>query len=121
MKNVTNASSHSRFFSDFLFVIVHLSFVIGHLTENPYQLAKDFSADVTCPLTTGIFLRIVAEAAEENRLAGHKRLAPYWRVIKEDGTLNPKFPGGEEQQARRLRNEGFVIQRRGKRWFVDSF
>ena len=85
------------------------------------KLAKDFSADVTCPLTTGIFLRIVAEAAEENRLAGHKRLAPYWRVIKEDGTLNPKFPGGEEQQARRLRNEGFVIQRRGKRWFVDSF
>jgi len=44
MKNVTNASSHSRFFSDFLFVIVHLLFVIGHLTENPYQLAKDFSA-----------------------------------------------------------------------------
>jgi alkylated DNA nucleotide flippase Atl1 len=61
------------------------------------KLAADFSADVTCPLTTGIFIRIIAEASEEDRANGRKRVAPYWRVIKDDGSLNPKFPGGVEQ------------------------
>src|SRR5437879_603056 len=58
------------------------------------KLATEFKADVTCPLTTGIFLRIAAEAAEEDRANGRKRVTPYWRVVKDDGTLNPKFPGG---------------------------
>src|SRR6202171_4952206 len=77
------------------------------------KLAADFSADVTCPLTTGIFIRIVAEASEEDRASGRKRVAPYWRVIKDDGSLNPKFPGGVQQQARYLRSEGNAIGRRG--------
>src|SRR4030095_2169371 len=62
------------------------------------RLARDFVADVTCPLTTGIFLRIAAEAAEEDRADGRKRVTPYWRVVKDDGGLNLKFPGGEQQQ-----------------------
>lgn len=85
------------------------------------QLARDFAADVTCPLTTGIFLRIAAEAAEEGRAEGRKRITPYWRIVKDDGALNPKFPGGEEQQARLLRGEGFRIVRRGKRFLVKDF
>ena len=85
------------------------------------KLAAQFSADVTCPLTTGIFLRIAAEAAEEDRAKGRQRITPYWRVIKEDGSLNPKFPGGELQQARYLRREGFKVMRRGKRSFVKDF
>ena len=31
------------------------------------RLAKDAGADIACPMTTGIFLKIVAFAAEENR------------------------------------------------------
>jgi alkylated DNA nucleotide flippase Atl1 len=85
------------------------------------KLAADFSADVTCPLTTGIFIRIVAEAAEEDRANGRKRVAPYWRVIKDDGSLNPKFPGGIEHQARYLRAEGFGIARRGSRTVLEDF
>lgn len=85
------------------------------------RLAADFSADVTCPLTTGIFIRIVAEAAEEDRANGRKRVAPYWRVIKDDGSLNPKFPGGVEQQARYLRGEGWALARRGKRTVLKDF
>jgi alkylated DNA nucleotide flippase Atl1 len=85
------------------------------------KLAADFSADVTCPLTTGIFIRIVAEAAEEERANGRKRVAPYWRVIKDDGSLNPKFPGGIEQQARYLRAEGCAIARRGSRTVLKDF
>lgn len=85
------------------------------------KLAADFSADVTCPLTTGIFIRIVAEASEEDRANGRKRIAPYWRVIKDDGSLNPKFPGGEQLQARNLRREGFSIAHQGKRIVVKDF
>jgi hypothetical protein len=85
------------------------------------RLARDSSADVTCPLTTGIFLRIAAEAAEEDRADGRKRVTPYWRVVKDDGGLNPKFPGGEQQQARLLRDEGLKIVHRGKRSFVKDF
>ena len=33
-------------------------------------MAKDAGADIACPMTTGIFLKIVAFAAEENREMG---------------------------------------------------
>ena len=85
------------------------------------KLARDCAADVTCPLTTGIFMRIAAEAAEEDRAAGRKRITPYWRVVKDDGGLNPKFPGGEAQQAKRLRSEGITTALRGKRFVVKAF
>jgi len=74
------------------------------------RLARDFKVDFTCPITTGIFVRISAEAAEEDRRAGKKEVTPYWRVIKPDGGLNQKFPGGAEAQAARLREEGHSIQ-----------
>src|SRR5712675_1417702 len=41
------------------------------------KLAADFAADVTCPVTTGIFVRIAAETAEEDRARGRRRITPY--------------------------------------------
>jgi hypothetical protein len=80
------------------------------------RLAQQFRADSTCPLTTGIFLRIISEAAEEDRQAGKKQLTPYWRVVKDDGGLNPKFPGGVEGHAQKLREEGHeVVSDKGKK------
>lgn len=80
------------------------------------RLARDFRADLTCPLTTGIFLRIAAEAAEEDANRGERDITPYWRVIKGDGSLNEKLPGGVEAQAARLREEGHSIEAgKGKR------
>ncbi len=73
------------------------------------KLARDFKVNVTCPITTGIFLRIAAEAAEEDRELGKKEITPYWRVVKSDGSLNEKFPGGVEAQARSLKKEGHNI------------
>jgi hypothetical protein len=73
------------------------------------RLAESLDAESTCPLTTGIFLRIISEAAEEDRQAGKNAITPYWRVVKDDGGLNPKFPGGVEAHARRLRVEGHEI------------
>jgi len=74
------------------------------------RLAKDFDADSTCPLTTGIHIRIIAETAEEELRNGREEITPYWRVIKPDGSLNEKFPGGVEAQAARLREEGHIIE-----------
>jgi len=73
------------------------------------RLAEPFKADSTCPLTTGIFLRIISEAAEEDRQAGRKAITPWWRVVKDDGCLNPKFPGGVEAHAQKLKEEGHEV------------
>ena len=73
------------------------------------KLAADAGADNACPFTTGIFVRIAAEAAEEDRRAGKKRITPYWRIVKDDGKLNENFPGGARAQATKLRQEGFAI------------
>jgi hypothetical protein len=74
------------------------------------RLAKDAHVDSACPLTTGIFIRIAAEAAIEDLRGGRKDITPFWRVLKADGSLNEKFPGGTEAHAARLREEGHSLQ-----------
>lgn len=73
------------------------------------HFAKLYKVRTTCPITTGIFTWISAWAAEEKRAGGAKRITPYWRVLKEGGKLNPKYPGGVERQAKTLSGEGFQI------------
>ena len=73
------------------------------------KLAHEFGAESTCQITTGIFIRICAEVAEEDLEAGKKRVSPYWRVLKSNGSLNPKYPGGVETQAKSLKSEGHEI------------
>lgn len=74
------------------------------------DLARDAGADTACPFTTGIFIRIVAEAAAEDLGNGKKRVTPYWRVVRDDGSLIDKFPGGVQAQAARLIEEGHRIE-----------
>jgi alkylated DNA nucleotide flippase Atl1 len=74
------------------------------------RLAVDAGTDTTCPMTTGIFLRIVAEVAELDRADGSP-VAPYWRVLKKGGKLNPKFPGGAVAHAKKLESEGHEVTR----------
>src|SRR5688572_19658182 len=66
------------------------------------RLAKQFGATTACPLCTGIFLRISAEAAEEDAAEGKKEVTPWWRVVDDDGSLKPKLPGGGKVAAKRL-------------------
>lgn len=73
-------------------------------------IARRHGATIACPITTGIFAWIAAHAAAEDEAEGRKRVTPWWRVLKEGGKLNPKFPGGVEEQARRLRAEGHAIR-----------
>ena len=80
------------------------------------RLARDNNVDVTCPLTTGIFIRIAAETAEEDLRNGKSQITPYWRVVRDDGSLNEKFPGGVKAQSQRLKSEGHSISpARGKK------
>ena len=82
---------------------------VSSVSQIRRRLAHWHNVDVTCPLVTGIFLRIVAEAAEEDRIAGKPDITPYWRVLREEGGLNAKFPGGIDAQARRLMEEGHTV------------
>ena len=47
------------------------------------ELANRHGADIVCPVTTGICLRTVAEAANEAFTAGHpiEAVTPVWRVL----------------------------------------
>jgi len=72
-------------------------------------VAARHEATIGCPITTVIFALIVAHAAEEARAAGRKRVTPWWRTLKANGELNPKYPGGVKAQAQLLRTEGHRI------------
>jgi len=84
-------------------------------------LARKHGATIGCPITTGIFARIAAGAAEEEEAGGKKRITPYWRTLKSGGELNPKYPGGVEGQKARLVAEGHTVLCRGKRFFVKEY
>ena len=79
------------------------------------ELARRSKVETACPLCTGIFVRIAAEAAEEDRRSGQKVVTPYWRVLSSEGRLNPKFPGGADSQKKLLAREGHKIAGAGKK------
>ena len=68
------------------------------------DLAIANNSDYTCPVTTGIFLRLVAEANYEKYLQNKslKGIAPFWRVIEPDSPLGKKLSFGKD----------FIIQQR---------
>jgi hypothetical protein len=84
------------------------------------KVAKQHHATIACPMTTGIFSWIAANAAEEDVKAG-KRATPYWRTLKEGGVINEKYPGGIEKQAILLEKEGHKIVNKGSKWIVADW
>lgn len=84
-------------------------------------IARHHGADIGCPLTCGIFAWIAAHAAMEEAAEGGKRITPYWRTLKSKGELNPKYPGGVEDQKARLESEGHVIIQKGKKYLVMDY
>ena len=89
------------------------------INELRCALAAKHNVDFACPITTGIFSWIAAHAAAEAEAEGAKRITPYWRTLKTGGELNPKYPGGPEAIAKRLRAEGHKIVHKGKRTVLD--
>ena len=81
-------------------------------------LTKKHKVQATCPLTTGIFLRIAAEAAEDDRKNGIKNITPWWRVVREKNELSDKLPGYSKLQKELLESEGHKVIQKGRKFFV---
>jgi alkylated DNA nucleotide flippase Atl1 len=84
-------------------------------------LAHRHGATIACPLTTGIFAWISAHAAAEAGAEGKRNTTAYWRTLKANGELNPKYPGGIAGQKRQLASEGHRVMQKGKRFVVQEF
>ena len=84
------------------------------------RFAKDAGADFTDPITAGIFVSIAAWASYQRK----ENETPYWRTLKANGELNPKYPGGVEAQKKKLEAEGHTIIKKGRtniRYYVKDY
>ena len=90
---------------------------IGKISE---YFAKQHQADFTEPITAGIFVSISAWASYQRS----ENETPYWRTLKANGELNPKYPGGIDEQRLRLEAEGHTILSKGRtnvKYFVKDY
>ena len=85
------------------------------------KLAQKHNATIGCPITTGIFAWIAANAAEEAAAEGREDITPYWRTLKSGGVINEKYPGGVEAQRELLEKEGHKVIQKGKKYIVVDF
>lgn len=90
------------------------------INEIRSALARRHNATIGCPLTTGIFAWVAANAAEEEREQG-REITPYWRTLKSGGVINEKYPGGAEAQKKLLEEEGHKVIKKGKRYLVAAY
>jgi hypothetical protein len=92
---------------------------VDHLRKS---LAAAHNATIACPITTGIFAWIAAHAADEDvRQRNAKRPTPYWRTLKNNGEINPKYPGGIPALKKLLQSEGHTVIQKGKRFFIPNY
>lgn len=90
---------------------------VGKIRE---YFAKENGADFTEPITAGIFVSIAAWASYQRE----EDYTPYWRTLKANGELNPKYPGGIEAQKEILEKEGHVIIQKGRKnikYYVKNY
>lgn len=74
------------------------------------SLAEAHGAELTCPLCTGMFLRIVSELASESLRAGAPidSVTPFWRVVDPASPLAKKLTCGPEELVRLRKLEGLA-------------
>lgn len=90
---------------------------VGTIRE---YFARENGADFTEPITAGIFVSIAAWASFQRT----EDKTPYWRTLKANGELNPKYPGGIEAQKEMLEREGHTVIRKGRtnlRYYVNDY
>lgn len=90
---------------------------VGAMRE---YLARQYKADFTDPITAGIFCSIAAWASFQRK----EDETPWWRTLKANGELNPKYPGGVETQKKLLKAEGHTIITKGRtniRCYVQDY
>ena len=90
---------------------------VGRIRE---YFARQSGADFTEPITAGIFVSIAAWASEQRS----ENITPYWRTLKANGELTPKYPGGILAQKEKREAEGHTVVQRGKtniRYYVKDY
>lgn len=90
---------------------------VGALRE---YFARQSGADFTEPITAGIFVSIAAWASFQR--SGDE--TPYWRTLKANGELNPKYPGGVQAQKEKLEAEGHTVLQKGRtnlKYYVKDY
>lgn len=85
----------------------------GHFTDIKQirkDLAAEYNAAYTCPVTTGIFIRIVAEAAYEEYEKGKSlsNIAPFWRALSVKSPSAKKLSFGIKFLKDQQEKEGIV-------------
>ena len=75
------------------------------------DLAKKYNAEMTCPVVTGISLRIISEAAfEEYQIDQNMdEITPFWRVVDPDSKLANKLACGIDFIVERQFQEGINL------------
>lgn len=91
------------------------------INEIRVALAKRHHATIGCPITTGIFAWIAANAAAEDAAAGAGSITPYWRTLKSGGIINEKYPGGGAAQKKILEGEGHKVIKKGEKYSVADY
>lgn len=84
------------------------------------HFAQENGADFTEPITAEIFVSIAAWASYQRR----EDKTPYWRILKANGELNPKYPGGVMAQREQLEQEGHTVIQKGRtnlRYYVKDY
>lgn len=90
---------------------------VGEIRE---YFAAQSGADFTEPITAGIFVSIAAWASHQRS----EDKTPYWRTLRAGGELNPKYPGGVEEQKEMLEAEGHTVIQKGRtniRYYVKDY
>lgn len=90
---------------------------VGEIRE---YFAAQNGADFTEPITAGIFVSIAAWASHQRS----KDKTPYLRTLRAGGELNPKYPGGVEEQKEMLEAEGHTVIQKGRtniKYYVKDY
>jgi hypothetical protein len=74
------------------------------------DLAAEYHAQYTCPVTTGIFIRIAAEAAYEEYEKGKplSKITPFWRALSARSPSAKKLSFGIDFLLDQQRKEGII-------------
>ena len=75
------------------------------------DLSRKYNAEMTCPVVTGISLRIISEAAfEEYQIDQNMdEITPFWRVVDPDSKLANKLACGIDFIVERQFQEGINL------------
>jgi len=74
-------------------------------------IARKHHVQYTCPITTGIFLRIASECAVEDLAHGKTicQVMPFWRIVTPRSTIGKKLACGQDFITQMRANEGLPV------------